>query len=280
MRIDENQAMRLDELLRRLTLPVGLSILTMLIVAGLAHAQETPPKRRILAIGGGTFSGVDQPLPRYLLALTGKKDPVIYYLPTAAGDSPAGVMRWYEVMNELECRPRHLRLFNNSAGLKNMEAKLLAADAIYVGGGNTMNMLAVWKAHGVDIILRKAWERGVVLAGESAGMICWFEQGVTDSRPDKLTALECLGFLKGSACPHYANETQRKPTYHKMLLSGEAKAGVACDDGAALVFEGDQLVRAVALHAKAKAYRVRRDGDKVVEEALQIELLEMKKSKD
>jgi peptidase E len=255
----------------------ALVIMICIIVVPPAAAQEEMPTRRILAIGGGTYTGNDQPLPRYLLALTGKKNPVVYLLPTAAGDSPVGVMRWYEVMNDLECRPRHLRLFHNSAGLKNMKANLLAADAIFVGGGNTMNMLAVWKAHGVDVILRNAWERGVVLAGESAGMICWFEQGVTDSRPDKLTSLECLGFLKGSACPHYDNEVQRKPAYHKMLLSGEAKAGVACNDGAALLFEGDQFVRAVAVNAKARAYRVRRDGMKVVEEPLNVELLGAKK---
>jgi dipeptidase E len=249
---------------------LALAISSSLLAFSTASAQ---PTQRILAIGGGTYSGANQPLLRYLLAMTGKKDPVIYHLPTAAGDAPAGVLRWYEVMNELECRPRHLRLFNNSAGLKNMEAKLLAADAIYVGGGNTMNMLAVWKAHGVDRILRKAYDQGVVLSGESAGMICWFEQGVTDSRPDKLTALECLGFLKGSACPHYGNEAQRKPAYHKMLQTGEAKAGVACDDGAALLYENGQLVRAVAVNAKARAYRVRWDGGKVVEEAVKVEML-------
>jgi peptidase E len=251
--------------------------LAYIILGSPGQAQEAAPTRRILAIGGGAYTGNDLPLLRYLLALTGKKNPIVYQLPTAGGDSPVGVMRWYEAMNDLECRPRHLRLFNNSAGLKNMEAKLLAADAIFVGGGNTMNMLAVWKAHGVDLILRKAWQRGVVLAGESAGMNCWFEQGVTDSRPDKLTALDCLGFLKGSACPHYSNEAPRKAAYHKMLLDGETKAGVACDDGAALLYEGDQLVRAVGIHAKARAYRLRRDGDKVVEEPLKVELLGAKK---
>lgn len=236
-------------------------------------AQDPQPTRRILAIGGGTYSGTDQPLPRLLIALTGKKDPTIVYLPTAAGDAPPGIVRWYEAMNLLECRPRHLRLFNDSKGLKNFEAKLLNADAIFVGGGNTMNMLAVWKAHGVDKILRKAWERGVVLSGESAGMICWFEQGSTDSRPDKLTALDCLGFLKGSACPHYSGEPQRRPTYQTMVRTGEIRDGIACDDGAALVFEGDRLARVVAVNAKAKAYRVTRSGDKVVEEPLKAEFL-------
>jgi dipeptidase E len=255
---------------------LAVIVVTFVSTVG-ARAQDKKPTRRILAIGGGTYSGVDRPLPKYLLTLTGKKDPVVYYLPTAAGDAPPGIVRWYEVMNEFECRPRHLKLFSDSKTLKNYEAKLLAADAIFVGGGNTMNMLAVWKAHGTDKVLRQAYERGVVLAGESAGMICWFEAGVTDSRPDKLTALECLGFLKGSACPHYTLEKGRKPSYHGMLTAGELKAGVACDDGAAILYENEQFVKVVAVSAKARAYRVRRDEDKIVEEPLKVEYLGVNK---
>src|SRR5262245_391658 len=132
-------------------------LLTGIIVAVVspAPAQEAMP-RRILAIGGGTYSGVDRPLPKYLLELTGKKNPLVYFLPTAQGDAPPGIVRWYEVMNEFECRPRHLKFFDGTSGFKNVEEKLLTADAIYVGGGNTLNMLAVWKVHGVDKMLRKA----------------------------------------------------------------------------------------------------------------------------
>lgn len=253
------------------------ALILFLVAASSLQAQDAKPTRRILAIGGGTYSGADRPLPKYLLTLTGKKDPVVYYLPTAAGDAPPGIVRWYEVMNEFECRPRHLKLFSDSKTLKNFEAKLLAADAIFVGGGNTMNMLAVWKAHGVDKILRQAYDRGVVLAGESAGMICWFDAGVTDSRASKLTALECLGFLKGSACPHYTFEKDRKPSYHRMLTSGELKDGVACDDGAAIMYENEQLAKVVAASAKARAYRVRLENGKVVEEALKVEYVGAKK---
>lgn len=256
---------------------ISAALILFLVAASNLQAQDAKPTRRILAIGGGTYSGADRPLPKYLLTLTGKKDPVVYYLPTAAGDAPPGIVRWYEVMNEFECRPRHLKLFSDSKTLKNFEAKLLAADAIFVGGGNTMNMLAVWKAHGMDKILRQAYERGVVLAGESAGMICWFDAGVTDSRASKLTALECLGFLKGSACPHYTFEKDRKPSYHRMLTSGELKDGVACDDGAAILYENEQLAKVVAASAKARAYRVRLENGKVVEESLKVEYLGAKK---
>ena len=257
-----------------LGLVATLAILFTSLAATTIAAQQPTPKRQILAIGGRTFPGADSDrlLLKHLLSLTGKKAPLVYHLPTAGGDSPVGLVTWYEHMNELDCRPRHLRLFNNWRGLKDMEAKLLSADAIFVGGGNTMNMLAIWKAHGVDRILRKAWERGTVLAGESAGMICWFEQGVTDSRPDKLTALDGLGFLKGSACPHYSNDAPRRPRYHEMLLANEMKAGYACDDGVALYFEDDRFVRAVG-DGKGKAYRVRRYEDKVVEEVVKVEVL-------
>jgi peptidase E/acetyl esterase/lipase len=253
-----------------------LTVLAATMVAAPSHGQESQPTRRILAIGGGTYwnpTPSGPPFCKYMLALTGKKDPVIVLLPTAGGDSDRSIVQWYDVMSPLGCRPRHLRLFSDSYKMTNLEERLLSADAIFVGGGNTMNMLAVWKAHGIDKILRKAWERGILLAGESAGMICWFEQGITDSRADKLSPLECLGFLKGSACPHFMYETKRRPAYTKMLLAGEVKDGFACDDGAALLFEGDQLARVVSIYPEPKAYRLRRQGDGVAEEPIKAELL-------
>lgn len=240
----------------------------------LAPAPAAEPVRRILAIGGKTYGPTDpdRRLLQYFLALTGKKEPVVYLLPTASGDSPVPITAWYENMNELSCRPRHLRLFNNSAGLKNLEQRLLSADAIFVGGGSTLNMLAVWKAHGVDRLLRSAWERGVVLAGESAGMICWFEQGLTDARPEKLTPLTCLGFLPGSACPHF-NEPQRQSSYHQLVAAGALRDGFACDDGVALLFENNSFVHAVSASPKAKAYRVRHAGAKVAQEPVAVAVL-------
>jgi peptidase E len=246
--------------------------LVLLLLAPLASAGE--PTRRIFAVGGKTFANTDrdQLMLRYLLGLTGKKEPTVYYLPTAGGDAAPSIVNWYEVAHELPCRPRHLRLFDGSSHLRDLEGQLLSADIVFVGGGNTLNMLAVWKAQGVDAILKRAWERGTILAGESAGMICWFEQGLTDSRPERLTAMDCLGWLKGSACPHY-NLPERKSNYHRLLAAGEFLEGVACDDRVAVLYEGDRLSRAVSTDARAKAYRVRRDGTKIVEEPLQTEVL-------
>jgi peptidase E len=160
--------------------------------------------------------------------------------------------------------------------MKDFEPRLLSADVIFVGPGSTLNMLALWKAQGVDLILRKAWEQGIILSGESAGLNCWFEQSVTDSRPERLTSMDGLGFLKGSVCPHYDSERERKPSYHRMLQSGEVKDGIACDNWVGLLFEGDVLTRVVASRPDKTAYRVRLDGGRVVEEALKPELLSKK----
>src|SRR5262249_45277394 len=147
-------------------------------------------------------------------------------LPTASGDNLERLVAWYEIMNELPCRPRHLRLSGPTRKARNYEKQLLAVDVILVPGGNTLNMLAVWKAQEVDAVLRTAWERGILLAGESAGMVCWFEQTLTDSRPERLTPMPCLGWLKGSACAHYRTEPDRKPRFHELLRDGQLKDGL------------------------------------------------------
>jgi peptidase E len=239
----------------------------------LAAREKTPAKRRIFAGGGGLTASNNTLLMEYLLALTGKKEPVVYFLPTATGDSPSTVMSWYELMNGLPCRPKHLRLFGSSRLMREFGPRLLSADAIFVGPGSTLNMLALWMAQGVDAILRRAWEQGVILGGESAGLNCWFEQSVTDSRPERLTAMDGLGFLKGSVCPHYDSERQRKPSYHQMMLSGEVREGIACDDWVGLLYEGDALARVVSSRPEKTAYRVRLAGGKVVEEPLKAEFL-------
>src|SRR5262249_40989469 len=131
-----------------------------------------------------------------------------------------------------------------------------------------------WKAQEVDAILRKAWERGIVLGGESAGMNCWFEHALGDSRPERLSVIEFLGWLKGSACPHYQADSGRwKLRYHQMVGEGQLKDGLACDDGAGVLFEGERLARVVTISPKAGAYTVRRSGNQVIEESLKADLL-------
>ena len=147
---------------------------------------------------------------------------------------------------------------------ENLRELALSQDAILVCGGNTANMLAVWRVHGFDEILREAWEAGVLLTGWSAGMICWFEAGVTDSFGPQLEGIDCLGFLPGSACPHYDSEEQRRPRYRELVDSGFPE-GVAADDGVALHYVGTDLVEAVTCRPGASAYRVTRDGEEPIE---------------
>lgn len=146
-------------------------------------------------------------------------------------------------------------------------------DAILVGGGNTLNMMAIWKAQGMDIALRKAYEKGVVLGGGSAGSLCWFEQGSTDSRPGKLSTVEGLGLIKSSHSPHYDGEGERKPLYWSRIKSGEYKSGYACDDKAGIYFENEQVREVVSLNEKSNAYFVSLSEGVVKETVLQKKIL-------
>jgi dipeptidase E len=133
-----------------------------------------------------------------------------------------------------------------------------------VSGGSTANMLAIWKVHGIDVLLREAWESGVVLWGASAGMICWFDSGVTDSFGPQLDGMDCLGFLSGSACPHYDGEERRRPRYRELIAAGMAP-GIAADDGVALHYVGTELAEVVTCRPDARAFQVTQDGDKPFE---------------
>ncbi len=229
--------------------------------------------KQIIAMGGGGFSmEPDNPaLDRYIRDQSGKAHPKVCFLPTAGAESPEYIIRFYEAFTALECHPSHLSLF--SLPTADLRSFLLAKDVIYVGGGNTRSMLALWREWGLDAMLREVWDAGVVLAGLSAGAICWFEQGVTDSVPGQLGPLDCLGYLAGSCCPHYDAQTERRPAYHRLLKAGEIQPGYALDDGAALHVIGETLHRVVISHPKAQAYAVDVvDGD-VRERTLESTLL-------
>jgi peptidase E len=249
-----------------------LSGVLWIALLGPGATQEAgAPKKIIFAVGGWKTSKDALPLMRAFVALTGKPNPKVCLLPTAAGDSADSIVSWYDLMNQLECRPRHLRLFQPSK-VQNFEEVLLDMDAIFVGGGNTLNMLAIWKEQGIDRVLHEAWTRGIVLGGASAGAICWFEQGCTDSRPGKLTGMACLGWLPGSACPHFDLE-KRRAAYHELVGSGDLKDGIACDEGVGVVYEGEKLVRIMSSLPKAKAYAVRRQEGRITTTDLETEAL-------
>lgn len=212
--------------------------------------------KQIIALGGGGFSmEPDNPLlDLYILEQSPKETPKICFIPTASGDADSYIARFYDFFEQQNCEPTHLSLFKPPT--QALEEFVLSQDILYVGGGNTKNLLALWREWGLDRIIEKAWNQGVVLAGISAGSICWFEQGVTDSYGDELHPLACLGFLPGSNCPHYDGETHRRPTFQRLLKEGQIKPGLAADDGVALHFIEQDLHSVVSSRPHAKAYRV------------------------
>jgi peptidase E len=222
----------------------------------------------IVAFGGGGFvSAPDSPLNPYVLGLARRSQrPRVCYVPTAGGDSLPHVAAFYRTCASLGCEGSDLPLFNRTGD--DVREKLLAQDVIWVGGGNTANLLAIWRLHGVDTAMRDAWEAGVVLAGSSAGMICWFEASITDSFGPQLAPLhDGLGFLPGSACPHYDGEDRRRPVYRAAVADG-FPGGYAADDHVALRFDGVELVECVAGKEGASAWSVALDDGEVVERAL------------
>lgn len=223
--------------------------------------------RQIIAMGGGGFSmEPDNPLlDQFVLDQTGLARPRVCFLPHASDDTLRYIHNFFQAFTRLECRPSSLSLF--SPHTSDIRGFLLEQDVIYVGGGNTKSMLALWREWSLDAMLREAWEKGVVLAGISAGANCWFEACSTDSFGNgSLRPLKCLGLLAGGFCPHYDGEAQRRPTLNAMVGAGELPDSWACDDGAALHFIGDEMREAVSSRASARAYRVAmRAGSGVVE---------------
>jgi dipeptidase E len=200
-------------------------------------------------------------LDDYILGLARRDEPRICFVPTASGDSDNYIVRFYKRFTGGSTEPTHLELFRRT--VDDIAEFLTSQDIIYVGGGNSANMLA-WRIHGVDIAIRRALEEGTVLAGVSAGSLCWFEWGVTDSFGPKLGRVEGLGILKGSNCPHYDGDPLRRPAYHAFVAAG-MPAGFANDDGAALHFVDGSLHRVVVSRPSAKAYRVELEDGKVEE---------------
>jgi dipeptidase E len=211
--------------------------------------------------GGGDTPEQSDRLHDFVLGLTGKARPRTMFVPTASADSNEYIVWMYERLHD-RADVTHLKTFPwPPSDLRDL---VLSQDTIYVGGGNTANMLAIWRVHGIDDLMREAWERGIVLWGASAGMICWFEHGVSDSFGPQLDSMECLGFLPGSACPHYDGEELRRPRYRE-LVDGGLPEGLAADDGVGLHFVGTELAEVVSCRPGAAAYRVTRSGEERLE---------------
>ncbi|MGI4790728.1 MAG: Type 1 glutamine amidotransferase-like domain-containing protein [Janthinobacterium lividum] len=229
--------------------------------------------KQIVALGGGGFS--DEPenplLEDFILGLTGKPRPKVCFVSTASGDSEKYQQKFFSAFPAERAETACLTLFPRTE--PDLRALVLSQDVIYVGGGSTVNMLAVWRAHGLDAILREAWEAGIVLCGVSAGALCWFEAGSTDSWGNGPVPFEDgLGFLPGSFCPHYDGEVLRRPAYRQFVADG-MQDGFGVEDSAALHFADTLLVEAVASRPNAQVYRVERRGHSAEETPVVVRFL-------
>ncbi len=224
--------------------------------------------RQIIAMGGGGFSmEPENPvLDQYILEQARNPNPKICFLPTASGDADGYVLNFYKAFTLLPCQPSFFSLFRLPTA--DLEGFLLEKDILYVGGGNTRSMLALWREWDLDKILFKAYQGGSILTGSSAGANCWFEACSTDALPGELQPLTCLGYLPGSFCPHYHGEADRRPSYHRMIHEGILMDGWAADDGAALHFVDERVDGAVSSRPESRVYRVFRSNGDVQEEEL------------
>ncbi|MEP5341954.1 MAG: peptidase E [Algibacter sp.] len=210
-----------------------------------------------------------------IIKLTGKERPKICFLPTASADSEASILRWHDLVHDLSVDSYVQGVWISSHSQKvSFEEVLLSMDAIVVGGGNTLNMLAIWKAQGIDHVLKKALEKGVVLAGGSAGSLCWFDSGTTDSRPIELSVVKGLGFLPYSHSPHYDSKGSRKPLYHENIKNGILKSGYAMDNNAGIIFKNGIPFKVVSINEKQNCYFVSEKSGKIIEEKLESIILE------
>ena len=255
---------RRDFLVNSALAPVATAAL-----AGIGGEQPQKPATRKILIAGGGFG---EAFIRYMATLTGKPRPRICYLPTASADSQSGIIAFYKSCAAVNVTPLVQESFIASTEQhQSWEEVFLSMDGIVCSGGNTLNQQAIWKAQGIDVVLKQAWDRGIVLGGASAGSLCWFEEGTTDSRPKELSTVQGLGFIKGSHSPHYDREPGRRPLYQKLIGSGQMKPGYACDNDAGIYFEDNVVKRVVSTRPDAKVYYVSLVAGKVVEKVMEPE---------
>ncbi|HEY1727203.1 MAG TPA: peptidase E [Candidatus Baltobacteraceae bacterium] len=225
------------------------------------------PDKQIIAIGGrvGQPGDGDTRIERFILESSGKRAPHVCFVPTASGDNAEFINQIQSTYTGLGVKADVLRFFDRTPA--DLPEYMSSFDIIQVGGGNTRSMLAVWRHWGLDVLVRQTWERGALLCGSSAGSLCWFENGLTDSVADSYTAMDGLGFISGSNCVHYF-APDRRETYHALIEGGELSPGIACPDGVAAHYRGDKLLRVVSCTPDQSAYYVEKVDGEIVESAL------------
>ena len=218
--------------------------------------------KQIIAIGGGGFgrNPNHRLIENYILKQSDKETPNILFIPTASAEDKSYIVNFYACFSKLNCRPRHLNLFERTPRLEGLFNK---SDIIYVGGGNTKSMLAVWREWKIDKLLLKAYNQGTILSGVSAGAICWFDKGVTDSWASNLILLDCLGFLEGNCCPHYNSEKERRPSVQNFIEKRKLESIYAIDDGAAVHFINGEVHKNIRFFDDANVYLVDYKEDQI-----------------
>ena len=225
--------------------------------------------RQVIAIGGGGFGRTQDStlIEQFILDQTFKKNPKICFIPTATGDLDPYIVNYYSVFSRLNCEPTHISFFKRTSDL---DEHILKQDAIFVGGGNTKSMLAVWRDWDLDLILQKAYDKGVVMSGVSAGAICWFERGLTDSWASDLKMMECMNFIPGNCAPHYDEEPERRPATKKFLQDESISYMYGIEGGAALHFVDEQPKSTIRFKKNKNAYKVPLESNKVDENPYQV----------
>ncbi|MFI1198499.1 peptidase E [Streptomyces sp. BHT-5-2] len=218
------------------------------------------PVRRLALLGGGFSTDADGLLDDWVLRHARTPRPKVCFLPTASGDAAGYIGRFLAAFGPRDCAPGVLPLFRRELDDDALRALVLAQDVIYVGGGNTANLLAVWRAHGMDRLLVEAYERGTLLCGISAGANCWAEGSHTDSFGPLTCLPDGLGLLPGSVCPHYDSEPGRRASYRAAVAGGALPAGWALEDGVAALFTDGLLTETVSRTAQARLHRLQPDG--------------------
>jgi len=224
--------------------------------------------KQIIAIGGGGFGRNPQQhlIEQYILDQATSDRPNILFIPTATGELDSYIVNFYKVFSKLQCNPNHLSFFKRTPDLQKLISE---QDVIFVGGGNTKSMLAVWREWQLDEHLRDAYNKGVVMSGVSAGAICWFHQGITDSWESELKVMPCLEFVDGVCCPHYDEEPERRPATKKLLINNVHQEIIGIEGGCALHIQDGNTFKAVRFSENKNSYRVTAKDNKIVESPIE-----------
>ena len=220
-------------------------------------------KKHIVAIGGGGFGRNNSSflIEKYILNLSTKTCPKICFLPTATGDNDNYIVRFYSIFTRLNCIPSHIEFFKRTTNIKN---HIMEQDVVFVGGGNTKSMLAIWNDWDMSSLLNNAYNKGVIMSGVSAGAICWFTRGITDSWENELNLLPCLDFISGTCCPHYDEEPTRTPYVKKILLEDKVTNCISIEGGAAMHFIDGKPFKNVSFSNNKNTYNVFLDNNEIV----------------